>query len=178
MLTNVTLFVAKPFDVEFRRNTTENNNEATITGVPLCALKRPHRVGLSIEMARSSVRKVNSHGNQKALLKFAAALSGATGVPGLLTSSIQRAYAIEPEPGSSYIDAEHIVILMQENRSFDHTLGTLQGVRGFNDPRAIRLANGNSVFVQNDECRELLCSVATEYSRYAYHLDGFHSAFA
>src|SRR6202167_5158774 len=39
---------------------------------------------------------------------------------------------------------------MQENRPFDHALGTLRGVRGFNDPRAIRLANGNSVFVQSD----------------------------
>ena len=29
-------------------------------------------------------------------------------------------------------------------------LGTLQGVRGFNDPRALRQANGNSVFVQTD----------------------------
>ena len=26
---------------------------------------------------------------------------------------------------------------MQENRSFDHAFGTLRGVRGFNDPRAI-----------------------------------------
>ena len=59
-------------------------------------------------------------------------------------------YAIEPAPGSTYLDAEHIVILMQENRSFDHAFGTLRGVRGFNDPRAIRLVNGNSVFVQTD----------------------------
>ncbi len=77
-------------------------------------------------------------------------LSGAAGTSGFLPDSIQRAYAIEPEAGSTYLDAEHIVILMQENRSFDHTLGTLQGVRGFNDPRAIQLANGNSVFVQTD----------------------------
>ena len=46
------------------------------------------------------------------------------------------------------MDAEHIVILMQENRSFDHALGTLQGVRGFNAPRALRQPNVNSVFVQ------------------------------
>ncbi|MEX2566022.1 MAG: alkaline phosphatase family protein [Cyclobacteriaceae bacterium] len=32
-----------------------------------------------------------------------------------------------------------MVILMQENRSFDHCFGKLKGVRGFNDPRAIRL---------------------------------------
>lgn len=39
---------------------------------------------------------------------------------------------------------------MQEKRSFDHTLGTLRGVRRFEDPRAIGLPNGNSVFVQMD----------------------------
>jgi phospholipase C len=83
-------------------------------------------------------------------LKIAAMLSGAAGVSGFVPESIQRALAIEPAPGSTWMDAEHIVILMQENRSFDHALGTLQGVRGFNDPRAIRQANGNSVFVQTD----------------------------
>jgi phospholipase C len=83
-------------------------------------------------------------------LKAAAALTGAAGFSGVIPGSIQRAFAIAPDPGSTYLDAEHIVILMQENRSFDHALGTLQGVRGFNDPRAVRLANGNSVFVQTD----------------------------
>jgi phospholipase C len=83
-------------------------------------------------------------------LKVATMLSGAAGISGVVPDSIQRAFAIEPESGSTYLDAEHIVILMQENRSFDHALGTLQGVRGFNDPRAIQLANGNSVFVQTD----------------------------
>jgi phospholipase C len=83
-------------------------------------------------------------------LKLAAMLSGASAVSGFVPESIQRAYAIAPEPGSTFLDAEHIVILMQENRSFDHMLGTLRGVRGFNDPRAIRLPNGNSVFVQTD----------------------------
>jgi phospholipase C len=43
---------------------------------------------------------------------------------------------------------EHVVILMQENRSFDHYFGTLPGVRGFSDPGAIKLPNGNSVFRQ------------------------------
>ena len=84
------------------------------------------------------------------LLKFSAIASGAAAVSGLVPESIQRAYAIEPVPGSTYLDAEHIVILMQENRSFDHSFGTLRGVRGFNDPRAMRLANGNSVFVQTE----------------------------
>ena len=43
---------------------------------------------------------------------------------------------------------EHVVILMQENRSFDHYFGTLAGVRGYGDPQAIKLPNGNSVFQQ------------------------------
>jgi phospholipase C len=36
---------------------------------------------------------------------------------------------------SSLRDIEHIVILMQENRSFDHYFGTFPGVRGFDDRR-------------------------------------------
>ena len=78
-------------------------------------------------------------------------LSAAAGVSQVLPASIQKAFAINPEPGSTYLDAEHIVFLMQENRSFDHTFGTLQGVRGFNDPRAIHLPNKNRVWLQTNE---------------------------
>jgi phospholipase C len=45
-------------------------------------------------------------------------------------------------------DIDHIVILMQENRSFDHYFGTLSGVRGFDDPRAALLPDGRPVFYQ------------------------------
>ncbi len=86
--------------------------------------------------------------SRRDFLKFAALLSGATGISGFVPQSIQRALAIEPAPGSTYADAEHVVILMQENRSFDHAFGSLQGVRGFNDPRALRQPDGNSVFAQ------------------------------
>ena len=84
-------------------------------------------------------------------LKKAILLSGATGLSYMIPESIQRAMAINPEKGSTYLDAEHIVILMQENRSFDHCFGTLKGVRGFNDPRAIRLPNKNLVWMQSNE---------------------------
>ncbi len=40
---------------------------------------------------------------------------------------------------------------MQENRSFDHIYGNLQGVRGYNDPRAMRLPNGNRVWLQTNK---------------------------
>lgn len=88
--------------------------------------------------------------SRRSFLKRAAMVAGAAGVATGVPEAIQKAFAIDPTPGSTWKDAEHIVILMQENRSFDHALGTLQGVRGFNDPRAIRQANGNSVFLQSD----------------------------
>ena len=47
-------------------------------------------------------------------------------------------------------DIKHIVVLMQENRSFDHYFGTLSGVRGFDDPNAMTLSTGKSVFYQPD----------------------------
>src|SRR5882724_4265468 len=87
---------------------------------------------------------------RREFLKKAALLAGGISLPGALALSIQKAAAIEPVPGSTYLDAEHIVILMQENRSFDHLYGSLQGVRGFNDPRAISLPNGNPVWLQTD----------------------------
>ena len=65
-----------------------------------------------------------------------------------LLASIERAAAIDAAPGSTYLDAKHVVVLMQENRSFDHLYGALRGVRGFNDPRAVTLPNGRPVWLQ------------------------------
>ncbi len=78
------------------------------------------------------------------------ALLSAAGMENAFPASIRKALAINPAPGSTFLDAEHVVILMQENRSFDHCFGTLQGVRGFNDPRVFRLANGNPVWYQTN----------------------------
>ncbi|MDB5158901.1 MAG: phospholipase phosphocholine-specific [Mucilaginibacter sp.] len=89
--------------------------------------------------------------NRRDFLKKAALLTGAASVSGMLPASIQKAMAINAPEGSTYLDAEHIVILMQENRSFDHCFGTLKGVRGFNDPRAIDLPNKNKVWLQSNE---------------------------
>ncbi|MFD0793325.1 phosphocholine-specific phospholipase C [Mucilaginibacter litoreus] len=88
---------------------------------------------------------------RREFLKKAALLAGATGLSNVLPASIQKALAINPAPGSTWQDAEHVVILMQENRSFDHCFGTLKGVRGFNDPRVIDLPNKNPVWLQSNE---------------------------
>jgi phospholipase C len=58
--------------------------------------------------------------------------------------------ALADTPPAKLSDIEHIVLLMQENRSFDHYFGTLAGVRGFGDPRALQLPDGRPVFYQPD----------------------------
>lgn len=78
-------------------------------------------------------------------LKIAAAAAGST----MLPPSIQRALAIPADRRTGTIqDVEHVVILMQENRSFDHYFGSMRGVRGFNDPRPVLLPNGRPVWYQ------------------------------
>ena len=63
---------------------------------------------------------------------LAAGLSGAT--LSAFPAAIARAAAIAPDvKTSSIMDVEHVVILMQENRGFDHYFGSLRGVRGFAD---------------------------------------------
>ena len=48
---------------------------------------------------------------------------------------------------------DHVVVLMQENRSFDHYYGTMAGVRGYGDRTALRLPLGQDVFHQPDLLR-------------------------
>jgi phospholipase C len=76
-------------------------------------------------------------------------LMGLGSAAALLDSSIAKALTIPANFKTGTIkDVEHIVILMQENNSFDEVFGTLRGVRGFSDPRAVKQKNGNPVFLQ------------------------------
>ncbi|EPR71643.1 phosphocholine-specific phospholipase C [Cyclobacterium qasimii] len=88
--------------------------------------------------------------NRRDFLKKAALFSGGMGLWGVLPASIEKAMAINPDPGTTFEDAEHVVLLMQENRSFDHCFGKLKGVRGYNDPRTISLPNKDKVWLQRD----------------------------
>src|SRR5258707_11897584 len=64
-------------------------------------------------------------------------------------ASISRALSIPANSRTGTIaDVEHVVILMQENRSFDHYFGTLRGVRGYGDPRPLTLPSGEPVWNQ------------------------------
>jgi phospholipase C len=88
--------------------------------------------------------------SRRDFLKKAALLTGGVSLWSTLPASIQKAMAISPDPGTTFYDAEHIVLLMQENRSFDHAFGTLRGVRGFNDPRAVTIPGNLPVWFQPD----------------------------
>ncbi len=82
-------------------------------------------------------------------LRFAARSAGTLGALAALPESIRRALAIPASsPTGTIRDVEHIVIFMQENRSFDHYYGTMRGVRGFGDRITAPGAEGHSVWRQ------------------------------
>ncbi len=92
--------------------------------------------------------------NRREFLEKSSLLLAGLGTSSVLHPSILKALAIDPAAQSTFYDAEHIVILMQENRSFDHAFGALKGVRGFLDKRAFVKEDGHSVFFQkNDDGR-------------------------
>jgi phospholipase C len=78
-------------------------------------------------------------------------LAGGSVASTMLSDSIARALAIPANRASRSIrDIEHVVVLMQENRSFDHYFGMLRGVRGFGDPHPAILPSGKTVWHQAD----------------------------
>nr|WP_199067911.1 phospholipase C, phosphocholine-specific [Chromobacterium sp. ASV5] len=81
--------------------------------------------------------------SRRGFLKLSAASAAATALP----PGLAAAMAVKPA-GRSLSAVKHVVVFMQENRSFDHYFGALRGVRGFGDRSALQLRNGNSVFQQ------------------------------
>jgi phospholipase C len=91
--------------------------------------------------------------NRRQFLQLA---GGATALS-VLTPSIARAASIPANRRTGSLrDVEHIVVLMQENRSFDHYFGSLRGVRGFGDPHPVTLPSGKSVWHQSDGTKDVL----------------------
>jgi phospholipase C len=88
---------------------------------------------------------------RRRLLTTAGAATAAAFAAEFLPANVRRALAAGPQRGTGRLsDIKHVVILMQENRSFDHYFGTLPGVRGFSDPQAITLSTGQPVWYQPD----------------------------
>jgi phospholipase C len=76
---------------------------------------------------------------------------GVPAVAAAMPAGLEKALAIPANNRTSSIeDVEHVIFLMQENRSFDHYFGTLRGVRGFADPHPATRPDGRSVWHQGD----------------------------
>ncbi|AOR69497.1 phospholipase C, phosphocholine-specific [Burkholderia stabilis] len=87
--------------------------------------------------------------SRRRFLHTVAQSAGAAVALNAFPESIRRALAIPAARGTGTIrDVEHIVVFMQENRSFDHYFGHLRGVRGYNDRFPIPLPNGKPVWYQ------------------------------
>nr|WP_316638388.1 phospholipase C, phosphocholine-specific [uncultured Roseateles sp.] len=95
-----------------------------------------------------------SQQDRRSFLRTMASAAGASAALATFPPAIQRALAISANNRTGTIqDIEHIVVLTQENRSFDHYFGTLNGVRGFADPFPVPVVNktgiaGRTVWVQ------------------------------
>ncbi|MGW4244368.1 alkaline phosphatase family protein, partial [Nocardia sp. NPDC004722] len=72
--------------------------------------------------------------DRRAFLAKAIAAGGVGAIASWASPIIDRAYAADPAGMGGLGDIEHFVLLMQENRSFDHYFGTYSGARGFGDP--------------------------------------------
>ena len=94
--------------------------------------------------------------SRRAFLKATAQSAGLAATLGAFPPAIRRALALPAiQTTGSIQDIQHIVILMLENRSFDHYFGTLRGVRGFGDRHPIPLPDGRTVWHQSDGTKQI-----------------------
>ena len=101
---------------------------------------------------RNGVLAMTEHDRRSFLRRAGIAGSLAT-----LPSVIRDALAVQAAQAEGTIaDVKHVVILMQENRSFDHYFGTMRGVRGFGDRHPVPLASGKPVWHQSNGTVEVL----------------------
>jgi phospholipase C len=99
---------------------------------------------------RAVSEEIKDH-RRRDFLRRSGSILGAASALSLLPPAIRRALAVQAQVETGTIqDVKHVVILMQENRSFDHYFGTLRGVRGFGDRFPIPLASGQPVWFQSN----------------------------
>jgi phospholipase C len=96
--------------------------------------------------------------SRRHFLRTVAATAGSSAALSVLPASIARALAIPASVRTGTLqDVEHIVLLMMENRAFDHYFGSMAGVRGFADRFPIPVADvpgllqGKTVWYQRND---------------------------
>jgi len=111
----------------------------------------------------------DSRGISEALYSRRAILAGGAGGAAAVLlaacggATANRAAAVKPA-GSDLGAIEHVVFLMQENRSFDHYFGTYPGVRGFDDHPSGKAGTFGQAWPTNS-------SVAPVRTLQPFHLD-------
>lgn len=94
--------------------------------------------------------------DRRKFLRATASSAGAFAALTTLPMSIREALAVPAGFETGTIrDVKHIVIMMQENRAFNHYFGTMRGVRGFGDRFPIPLESGKPVWFQSDGTTEI-----------------------
>jgi len=94
--------------------------------------------------------------HRRSFLKIASGAAAGGATLAAVPAAIRQALAIPAAQVTGTIkDVKHVVILMQENRSFDHYFGTMRGVRGFGDRHPIPLPGGRNVWQQSDGTKEI-----------------------
>lgn len=89
--------------------------------------------------------------DRRKFLRMTADVTASAAALAALPLSIQKALAVPATVESGTIkDVKHVVMLMQENRGFDHYFGTMKGVRGFGDRFPVPLESGKSVWYQSN----------------------------
>jgi len=85
--------------------------------------------------------------SRRHFLGAAAAAVGELALGSSAGRTLRAAAAACPAPGGLSA-VEHVIIVIQENRAFDHYFGSYRGVRGFADPAVLRQPGGLDVFAQ------------------------------
>lgn len=94
--------------------------------------------------------------DRRKFLRMTANTTAAAVAFAALPLSIRKALAVPAAVETGTIkDVKHVVMLMQENRGFDHYFGTMKGVRGFGDRFPIPLESGKPVWYQSNGTAEV-----------------------
>lgn len=101
--------------------------------------------------------------SRRSFLRLGAGSAASLAALNMFPPAIRKALAIPANNRTGTIaDVEHVVILMQENRSFDNYFGAMPGVRGFADRFPIPVEGGGTVLAQKN---------AAGTTMLPYHLD-------
>jgi phospholipase C len=94
--------------------------------------------------------------SRRKFLKATAQAAATAAIANESPPAIRAALAVNANNETKSIrDVKHIVILMQENRSFDHYFGAMRGTRGFGDRFPTPLESGKPVWFQSNGSTEV-----------------------